>query len=325
MPLSFDLSLDELKTYQGRNPKPDDFDDFWDRGIQEMHALGTEFELEPANFTCSFADCYHLYFKGVNGAKVHAKLVKPKQQISLKNPAVLMFHGYSMDSGDWSSKLAYAAAGYTVAAMDCRGQAGLSEDVGGVQGWTLQGHIVRGLTDALAGNPDKLLFRDIFLDTAQLARIVMDMPEVDDDRVGACGGSQGGALTLACAALEPRIKKLAPIFPFLSDYKRTWEMDLATDAYQELQDWFRRFDRQHLQEDEVFNALGYVDVQHLAKRVQGDVLWFIGLMDKICPPSTQFAAYNKLKTTKEMKLFHDFGHEELRDADDMIFEYMMDL
>ncbi len=325
MPLSFDMPLEELQTYQGRNPKPDDFDAFWDESVREMHELGTEFRLEPANFSCSFADCYHLYFKGMGGARVHAKLLKPKQQTE-PSPAILMFHGYSMDSGDWSSKLPYVAAGYTVAALDCRGQAGgLSEDVGGVQGWTLNGHIVRGLSDALDGHPEKLLFRNIFLDTAQLARIVMAMPNVDETRVGACGGSQGGALTITCAALEPRIKQLAPIFPFLSDYKRIWEMDLAVDAYRELQDWFRRFDRQHLQEDAVFNALGYIDIQHLAQRVQGDVLWFIGLMDKICPPSTQYAAYNKLRSKKDIKHFHDFAHEDLRDANDMIFEYMMEL
>ena len=31
-----------------------------------------------------------------------------------------------------------------VAAMDCRGQGGLSEDVGGVKGTTVNGHIIRG-------------------------------------------------------------------------------------------------------------------------------------------------------------------------------------
>ncbi len=39
----------------------------------------------------------------------------------------------------------------------------------------MRGHIVRGLDDS----PEKLLFRQIFLDTVQLTRIVMDMPEVD--------------------------------------------------------------------------------------------------------------------------------------------------
>jgi len=144
------------------------------------------------------------------------------------------------------------------------------------------------------------------------------MPEVDESRVGACGGSQGGALTVACAALEPSIKQLAPIFPFLSDYKRVWEMDKATKAYQELHDWFRRFDRQHQQEDAVFNALGYIDIQNLTPRIKGDVLWFIGLMDEICPPSTQYAAYNKITSQKDIKLFPDFAHEDLRDANDMI-------
>jgi hypothetical protein len=75
--------------------------------------------------------------------------------------------------------------------------------------------------------PDQLLFRQIYLDTAQLADIVMEMPEVDENRVGAIGSSQGGGLTLACASLEPRIKRLAPLFPFLCDYKSVWEMDLT--------------------------------------------------------------------------------------------------
>src|SRR5690606_27487397 len=100
---------------------------------------------------------------------------------------------------------------------------GQSEDTGGVKGTTRDGHIVRGLDDS----PDNLLFRHIFLDAAQLAGIVMGFDEVDATRVGAFGGSQGGALTLACAALEPRIRRAAPTFPFLCDYQRVWEMDLT--------------------------------------------------------------------------------------------------
>jgi cephalosporin-C deacetylase len=115
-----------------------------------------------------------------------------------------------------------------VAALDCRGQGGLSEDVGGVKGNTHHGHIIRGLSD----EPRNMLMRHIFLDTAQLAGLVMAMPEVDETRVAAMGGSQGGALTVACASLEPRINRLAPVFPFLCDYRRVWEMDLAKDAYQ---------------------------------------------------------------------------------------------
>jgi len=221
MPLNFDLSLDELFTYQGTNPRPPDFDDFWERGLAEMKAIDPQVELLPADFQVDFAECFHLTFTGVGGARIHAKFIRPKNKPE-PHPAVLMFHGYSGNSGDWTDKLGYAAAGMSVAALDCRGQGGLSEDPGGTTGWTLKGHIVRGLNDA----PEKLAFRQIFLDTAQLARIVMAMPDVDESRVGATGGSQGGGLTLACTALEPRIKRAAPVFPFLCDYQRVWEMGL---------------------------------------------------------------------------------------------------
>lgn len=324
MPLMFDMPLEQLKAYAGRNPRPADFDAFWDRSLAEMHALDPQVELVPAAFQTPFAECFHLYFTGVGGARVHAKFLRPKPVRNADNnteaphPAVVIFHGYSGDSGDWTDKLGYAAMGYSVAALDCRGQGGLSEDKGGVLGNTLRGHIIRGLDDA----PEKLLYRQIFLDTAQLARIVMAMPDVDETRVGALGGSQGGGLTLACASLEPRIKLAAPVFPFLTDYRRTWEIDLAKDAYDELREFFRKFDPLHQREEEIFTRLGYIDVQYLCPRIRAEVLMITGLMDTICPPSTQFAAYNKITAKKSMTLYPDYGHEFIPLCSDQIFQFM---
>jgi cephalosporin-C deacetylase len=320
MPLSFDLPLEALKSYEGRNPRPEDFDDFWNDGLEEMRAIDPEVELLPADFQCPYAHCFHMYFTGVGGARVHAKLVRPKEQDG-PQPAVLQFHGYSGNSGQWNEKLAYAAAGHTVAALDCRGQAGLSEDVGGVKGSTLRGHIIRGLD----GPPEKLLFRQIFLDTAQMAKIVMEMETVDETRVGAMGGSQGGGLTLACTSLEPRVKLSAPVFPFLCDYRRVWEMDQAKDAYWELQDYFRKYDPLHEREDEVFMKLGYIDVQFLCPRIHAEVMMAVGLMDTVCPPSTQFAAYNKIQSEKSTVIYPDYGHENLPGHSDRTFEFMCGL
>jgi cephalosporin-C deacetylase len=320
MPLTFDLPLHELKTYQGTNPRPADFDAFWDRGLAEMRGLDPKLEHRPAQFQTPFAECLDMFFTGVGGARVHAKLLRPKKAAK-KHPAVLMFHGYSGSAGDWSDKLGYAAMGYTVAALDCRGQGGQSEDVGGAVGNTLHGHIIRGLDDV----PEKMLLRLIYLDCAQMAKIVMEMDDVDPARVGATGGSQGGGLTLACIGLEPRIKLAAPVFPFLSDYQRVWKIDQDRDAYQELKDYFRRFDPRHEREEEVFTKLGYVDVQHLAKRIRSEVLLAVGLRDTICPPSTQFAAYNKITSKKSMVLYPDFGHEGLPDLNDIIFQFLAGL
>ena len=292
MPL-IDKPLAELRTYTGRNPRPADFNSFWDNSLAEMKALDAKVELIPAKVTAPGVDCFDLYFTGIGGSRIHAKYLRPKSA-SRPHPAIVIFHGYSGNSGDWFEKLAWMSFGYSVFALDCRGQGGLSEDRGGVTGTTLKGHIIRGLDDA----PQQMLFRQIFLDTAQLAGIAMQMPEVDSKRVGATGGSQGGGLTLACAALEPRIKRAAPIFPFLCDYQRVWEMDLATGAYEELRTYFRQFDPHHEREQEIFTKLGYIDCQHLAARIRSEVLMVTGLMDPICPPSTQFAAYNKITAKK---------------------------
>ena len=158
-----DLPLEELWTYRGRNPRPADHDAYWEAALAEMKGTDAQVELRPYAIDASFAECFDLYFTGVGGSRIHAKYLRPKQAAT-PHPAVLMFHGYSGSSGEWADKLNYVARGYSVAALDCRGQGGYSEDRGGAVGNTLRGHIIRGLSDT----PDKLLFRQIFLDTAQL-------------------------------------------------------------------------------------------------------------------------------------------------------------
>ncbi|MGH7921557.1 MAG: acetylxylan esterase [Candidatus Dormibacteraceae bacterium] len=316
----FEMPLDQLRQYPGRNPRPADFDRYWATALAEAAELDPRPELTPAHFDGGFAECFDLRFTGFGGAGIHARYWRPRAAAG-PHPALLFFHGYSGRAPDWTAMLGWAARGYSVAALDCRGQGGESEDPGGVRGNTQEGHIIRGLDDA----PEALLFRQIFLDTATLARIVMGMDEVDAKRVGATGASQGGGLTLACAALVPELKLAAPVYPFLSDYQRVWEMDLAVDAYQELRQYFRRFDPRHEREAEVFTRLGYIDVHHLAPRIQAQVLLVTALSDTVCPPSTQFAAYNAITAPKRQVLYPDFGHESLPDADDLVWEFMAGL
>lgn len=319
MPI-FEMPLAELERYEGRNPRPTDFDSYWQEALAEMRAVDPCVELRPRDHPATFAQCFDLFFTGVGGARIHAKYLRPVRQ-STPHPALLVFHGYSANSGDWADKMAYVGQGFSVAALDVRGQGGLSEDPGGVAGTTYRGHIVRGLD----GDANKLFFRQVFLDCAQLANIVMGFAEVDETRIGATGASQGGALTLACAALEPKIRLAAPVYPFLSDYQRVWEMDLAMEAYEELRQYFRLFDPTHQREQEIFTRLGYIDVQHLAPRIQARVLLTVGLMDTICPPSTQFATYNKVTSPKDLLVYPDFGHESLPQLNDHLFAFFADL
>ena len=96
-------------------------------------------------------------------------------------------------------------------------------------------------------------------------------------------------------------------------------------GYEELGWYFRVFDPLHKREKEIFTRLGYIDVQHLARRIRAEVVMAVGLMDDVCPPSTQFAAYNKMKCRKSMVVYPDYGHEGLPGVGDRAFEFLSGL
>ena len=315
-----DLPLRELYEYKGSSPCPSDIDEYWDAALAEMNALDPKAEFIKKDFPSKSADMYELYFTGTKGARIYAKVAMPKN-IEGKIPAVLKFHGLAGSSWSWHELLEFTSQGYLVASLDTRGQGGLSEDVGGVAGTTYSTPFIRGIE----GDKHDLLMRDAFLDTALLAKIIMGLEYVDETRVGVTGGSQGGGLSVACACLVPGIKKCAPIYPYLSDYKRVYEMDLNKGAYEGLKYYFRQLDPTHEREDEFYERLGYIDIQNLAKRMKAELLMFTGLMDTTCPPSTQFAMYNKVTSKKNVVIYPDYGHENIKGADDKIFEFFSDL
>ncbi|MGE9294981.1 MAG: acetylxylan esterase, partial [Puniceicoccales bacterium] len=69
---------------------------------------------------------------------------------------------------------------------------------------------------------------------------------------------------------------------------------------------------------------GYIDVQNLTPRIKAKVYMAITLMDKICPPSTQFAAYNKIVADKDCAIYHDYGHEKLPEWGDREYCFLRD-
>ena len=320
----FEMGMDELKRYTGTNPCPDDFDAYWQETLDEVTAAGTAYTLEKAAFEAPGVECYNLYFTGIDGTRVHAKFLKPEKTEG-KIPGICVFHGYHHFSGSWFERLAFVYSGKAVLALDSRGQGGETPDnVNGVTE-SLFGQIVRGASDP---DPKKLLFRYNYADCVQAVRILKSMPFVDPERIGLTGNSQGGGLSVACAGLE-QVKKIAVIYPFLSDFQRMYQMDLAnsSNAYRQFWWHFRKCDPFHEHETELWTRLGYIDIQNHARNITADVLWFTGMMDQICPPSTQFAAYNKIPSHKEMKILPDYGHEldVLTFVDDKIWTFFQDL
>lgn len=99
-------------------------------------------------------------------------------------------------------------------------------------------------------------------------------------------------------------------------------MDSTKDTYFKLGYFFRMFDPRHESEAEIFNKLGYIDCQHLAQRMRAELLMVTGLMDTVCQASTQFAAYNKVASRKDIVIYPDHTHEPLPGCADRAFRFL---
>lgn len=293
---------EQLKTYKGAKRKPDDFEAYWNRALDLIKDHNLDVELIKSEVQYENVDCFDLYFTGVDNSRIHAKYVRPKT--NHKKKAILQFHGYMYHSGSWNEKLVYASQGYSVVSMDCRGQGGFSEDLGQFKGSTVYGHLIKGLSES----EDNLYYKYVFLDTVLLSRIIMKLEGIAT--LYTMGISQGGGLALACAGLVKEVKKVAVQNPFLSDYRKVWELGVGREQYR-LIDYFRFFDPLHETEEEVFRRLDYIDVHNFAENIQADVLFGTGMKDDICPIDTQMAIYNNLSGYKRLKLYPDYGHEDM--------------
>lgn len=311
------MTLKEMATYTGAQEPPRDLSEFWDKQKREC-SKQLEYTLDEKDFELNFAKFYELTFEGTNGSSVYSRCIFPKG--GDKYPTIFSFHGYQGQSPDWTENLKYVAAGYGVVCMDVRGQAGKSSDHGIFDGNTVKGQVIRGLTMG----PNHLFFKDVYLDVFQLVNLVSTLSFVDEEKLFSLGASQGGALALVAAALNSKIKKVISVYPFLSDFKRVLELGNNSEPYDELFRYFKFTDPLHETEEKVLRTLSYIDVKNLAQFINCPVTMITGLEDVVCPPSTQFAIYNRLKNPADHKILPEYGHEALNvKVNDYIYDQIM--
>ncbi len=311
-----ELAIQEWGTYQGSGVKPTDFDVYWEESKAEVEALGTDYCLQLIDFPSQIGEAYELTFRGVDDAKIVCQFVKPKRLE--KFPLIFQFHGYHCNSGDLVDKLPFVGEGFGIVAMDVRVQGGQSQDTLQTSGGTLKGHLIRGIE----GGKENLFYRKVYQDIYQLIKIVQSMSDVEHENLYVSGVSQGGALALVCASLCPNIKKAFVQYPFLSDFREAYNLDVTQSAYEELAYWFHFRDPLHEKEEEVFDNLEYIDIQHFVPAIEADVLCGMGLEDHICHPKTQFAVYNNIQSPKQLLFYPEYGHEYLPKYNDLVFRIL---
>ena len=298
---SIDMPLEELVDYCPPQTSQPDFDAFWCRCCAESDAvpLNAEFELESD--TMPLVRVYDVAFDGADGVRVKGWFLAPID-VPKPLPTVVHFIGYT-GGRDYPHQLApHILNGFCAFIMDTRGQGGdtgqrLSTSHGGQRGF-----ITHGILDK-----EEYYLKNLYLDTRRAVAVAREREEVDADRIATIGGSQGGALTIAGAALSPHVKAMAPDVPWLSHFRRS--VDLAVGPYEEITDFMKRFPDKI---EQAFETLSYFDNMNLVSKVSvTDAYYSVGLWDDICPPSSVYSSFNWLPAgaKKEIEVYPFNKHE----------------
>jgi cephalosporin-C deacetylase len=313
----YDLPLEQLREYRTSTQEPEGLDDWWARRIEAARALARPPVLTPHQPRLyDPVEVYDVEFSGGGDDPVRAWYLRPRDTPAA--PMIVKFIGYGGGRGTPAEHMLLPAVGYALLVMDSRGQGGRWASGATPDGATGTGPenslvMTRGIT-----SPEDYYYTRMFTDAARAVDTAIELagaapgtaPAGTAPGAGAgiavTGGSQGGALALAAAALRPDAVRVCHAdVPFLCDIQRA--ITLAPHApYTEIPEFLAK----NVQLIEpTLNTLRYIDCALLARRITAATLMSVGLMDDICPPSTVFAAYNEITADKEIAVFPYSGHD----------------
>ena len=289
-----ELVLERLvgKSYESiRSPltREDDFEAFWEETLRALARVEPEFQMErQAGRDSETHEVFEVGMRSLGGVRVRGWYERPKRAGGDRVPALLRVPGYSSSmwpTGD-GAKMAYFS-------FNIRGHGNSQDDVPGEPA----NYWIRGLDDHQG-----YFYQGAYADCVRAVDFLVSREEIDPERIAVTGGSQGGGLSLATAALDPRIAACAPDIPFLCD----WVKYFKASSWPEIDEWIAA--KPVRTWETTLRTMSYFDALNLAERVRCPVLLSLGVQDAVCPASTIFSVYNRLAGEREFRAYAEVGH-----------------
>jgi cephalosporin-C deacetylase len=289
-------NLSELAAYPSSVERPPDFDEFWAATLAEAARvpLNPTMEHVPLRSTDE-VDVFEIHYDSLDRLRVagwycvpHASYLAPPY------PAVLIAPGYISEP---TLPKAWAKKGYAAIGLAPRGK--LRSNSSFNPGYP--GLLVHNIVDR-----NTYAYRGFYVDACRAVDFAQSRPEIDADRIGVHGSSQGGALTIVISALRSEaITCGAAGAPYLCGF-----MDAASLThsypYEEINDYLRLHPEREAQ---VRTTVAYYDGVNFAPRIRCPMLLYIGLEDDVCPPQTGYAVYRSLTCPKQLHAFPRCAHD----------------
>ena len=273
---TFNIGVRPEEVVSPPDAKPD-FDAFWESTLAALEEIPLERTMTkiPA-YSNDKRTCFEVRYKSFGGEMSGGIISIPVQPG--KYPVWLNFMGYGAEPFYFDPSANPDRIDFLVSV---RGQGIFLESEGR---W-----IDRGLS-----SKEEFYYRGAYADVKRAVDFVASLAPADPERIVATGDSQGGAFTVVAAALDSRIKAIAPSVPFMGDFP-----DYGKIVSWPVHEVLMTADAEGLDHQAVYDLLSYFDVKNFAPKVKCPAYMAFGLQDPTCPPHTNFAIYNNLGSAEK--------------------------
>jgi cephalosporin-C deacetylase-like acetyl esterase len=300
----FGVIVEPEKLVPGNPERPADFDAFWAEKRAELDAVPVRADREevelPARDAKKYPDvvCYDVKVDCSGNAPVSGYLCMPRGAKPKSLPAIVHFHG----AGVRSAK-PYPIFGRTAIAFDINAH---GIDNGKPESYYKELYATGYLKDyRLASWEDHRsnYFAGMFVRVMRALDYVKSLPEWDGQTLVVSGGSQGGAQSLAAAALDSQVTLCVSHVPSLCDLgagavKRRPGGPLPSLPLEKQRD------------PALIREAAYVDLVFFANRIKCPVYLAVGLGDNTCIATSSYIFYNALPESafKRIAVWPNLGH-----------------
>jgi cephalosporin-C deacetylase-like acetyl esterase len=307
------VGIDPLKIQPVIN-YPSDFTDFWNNAKQELSKIPIDARVTLMPSRCTEkVNVYQVNMQNYPArTRLYGILCVPKKEG--KYPALLNVPGAGVYP--YGGNIEMAEKGLITLEIGIHGiPLDMNEGVYDDLGWgALRGYMNINLDDR-----DRFYYKHVYLGCVRAVDFLFTLPQFDGSNIAVSGGSQGGALSIVTAGLDPRIKYLAAYFPALCD--------LTGDLHGRAGGWPHYFEGGNLQfnnKKDKIATCAYFDVVNFAKQLKVPGFYTWGYNDDTCPPTSMYAAYNAIHAQKTLYLALDTGHWEYPEQNEKLNNWVLE-
>ncbi|MBO6234211.1 MAG: acetylxylan esterase, partial [Prevotella sp.] len=271
---------------------PDDFGNFWKQTLDEMHKTPLSYTRELAKEYCTDKiDCWLIRLQIDKEHSMFGYLFMPKDREGKKLPAAFSPPGAGVKTIKYPLRHKYYPEdGFIrleveIHGLDPRLSESTFKDITSAFASKDNGYFTNRID-----NREAYYLRHVYAGMVRWTDFLCSLPEWDGKNLAVQGGSQGGALALVIAALDPRVTACCVNHPALTDMAAYTDKG-RTGGYPHF--------KPEILTPQVVNVLQYYDVINFCRIVKCPVRMTWGYNDNVCPPTTSYAAWNTLTCPKE--------------------------